>query len=200
MKFWFRMDIKEYRTQIGRKVLNQKVHLFLYLRIQPNYKLNILTMKKLFLTFTFLAFFAGVSIAQSYDSVSGATQKEDGKSMNLEQFKKALGMEKKLVFSTVNEDGTPNAAVYGSFNHIEGNIFAVNSMADAKTTKINVKRTKEAILLLVLNGKTEDDFDGAKVVLKYIESADKIAKLRAKLEKSSERTTFFSVEKFLIYH
>ncbi len=157
-------------------------------------------MKKLFLIFTFCAFFAGISLAQNYDSVSGATQKEDGKTMNLEQFKKALGMDNKLVFSTVNEDGTPNAAVYGTFDNIEGNIFAVHSMADTKTTKINVKRTKEAILLLVLNGKTEDDFDGAKVVLKYIDDSDTIVKLRAKMEKSSERTTFFSVEKFLIYH
>ena len=80
----------------------------------------------------------GTIQAQNYDSVSGATQKADGKTMNLEQFTKALDMKKSLVFSTVNEDGTPNAAVYGSFIPVDGKVFAVNSMADAKTTKINV--------------------------------------------------------------
>ena len=148
----------------------------------------------------FFLFFGLIVTAQNYDTVSGATQKEDGKKMNLEQFKKALQMEKKLVLSTVNDDGTPNAAVYGSFNNIEENIFAVNSIADTKTTKINVKRQKLAILLLVLNEETEDGFDGAKVVLKYIDDKEKVAQLRSGMEKSSERTTFFSVEKFLIYH
>ena len=130
-----------------------------------------------------LVFTGSAVFAQNYDTVSGATQKENGKTMNLEQFKKALEMDKKLVFSTVNEDGTPNGAVYGSFNNIEGNIFAVNSMADTKTTKINVKRQKLAILLLILNEKTEDGFDGAKVVLKYIDDMEKIAQLRSKMEK-----------------
>ena len=145
-------------------------------------------------------FIGGALSAQNYDSVSGATQKADGKTMNLDQFKKALDMKRTLVISTVNEDGTPNAAVYATFANIEGNIFAVNSIADTKTTKINVKRSGIAILLLLLDGKTEDGFDGAKVVLKYIGGKDKVAKLRAKMEKSSEKTTFFSVEKFLIYH
>ena len=48
--------------------------------------------------------------------------------------------------------------------------------------------------------KTEDGFDGAKVVLKYVDDKDKIAQYRAKMEKSSEKTTFFTVEKFLFYH
>lgn len=157
-------------------------------------------MKKLLLVTAFFIATVVYGVAQNYDTVSGATQKEDGKKMNIEQFKKALEMDKKLVFSTVNADGTPNAAVYGSFNNIEENVFAVNSMADSKTTKINVKRQKLAILLLVLNEKTEDEFDGAKVVLKYIDDQEKIAELRAKMEKSSENTTFFAVEEFLIYH
>lgn len=143
---------------------------------------------------------ANIALAQNYDSVSGATQKKDGKIMNLDQFAKALQLDKKLVFSTVNEDGTPNAAVYGSFISIQDNVFAVNSMSDSKTTKINVKRTKKAVLLLVLSEKTEDGFDGAKVVLNYIDNPDKVAAYRKKMEKSSERTTFFSVEKFLLYH
>lgn len=145
--------------------------------------------------------FCGTVMAQNYDTVSGATQKADGKSMNLEQFKSALEINnRKLTLSTVNEDGTPNAAAYGTFINIEDNVFAVNSIADTKTTKINVKRTKLAMLLLVLDEKTEDGFDGAKVVLKYIDDADKIASYRSKMEKSSENTTFFTVEKFLIYH
>lgn len=143
----------------------------------------------------------GTIFAQNYDTVSGATQKADGKSMTLEQFKKALEIKKKkLVFSTVNADGTPNAAVYGSFIPIEGNVFAVNAMADTKTTKINVKRTKQAILILALDEKTDDGFDGAKVVLKHVSNGYRIADYRKKLEKSSEKTTFFTVEKFLIYH
>lgn len=142
----------------------------------------------------------GTIHAQNYDSVSGATQKADGKTMNLEQFAKALDMKNSLVFSTVNEDGTPNAAVYGSFIPVEENIFAVNSMADTKTTKINVKKSGKAILIVLLGEKTEDGFDGAKVVLNYIGDEEKVTKLRAKMEKSSEKTTFFSVEKFLIYH
>jgi len=148
----------------------------------------------------FFLFIGGIISAQNYDTVSGATQKEDGKKMNLGQFKKALEMDNKLVLSTVNADGTPNAAVYGSFNHIEDKVFAVNSIADSKTTKMNVIRQKLAILLLVLNEETEDGFDGAKVVLKYIDDSKKVAQLRSKMEKSSERTTFFSVEKFLLYH
>lgn len=143
----------------------------------------------------------GISSAQNYDTVSGATQKADGKMMNLEQFTKALQIKKKkLVFSTVNGDGTPNAAVYGSFMPVEENVFAVNSMADTKTTKANVMRDNLAILLLVLDEKTDDGFDGAKVVLNCVSDSDKIAKYRLKLEKSSERTTFFTVEKFLVYH
>ena len=88
-----------------------------------------------------ILFFATIanSFAQNYDTVSGATQKEDGKKMNIEQFKKALEMDRKLVFSTVNADGTPNAAVYGSFNNIEENVFAVNSMADSKTEPVGTK-------------------------------------------------------------
>jgi len=158
-------------------------------------------MKKITLFLLGVVLISMGALAQNYDTVSGATQKEGAKNMNLEQFIKALAQEdKSLIFSTVNEDGTPNAAVYGSFNNIEGNIFAVNSMADAKTTKINVKRDKKAMLLLVLPGKNEDGFDGAKVVLEYISDTDKIAELRSKMEKSTERTTFFSVNKFLLYH
>lgn len=158
-------------------------------------------MKKLqFILLACLLAFSGAVCAQNYDTVSGATQKEDGKSMNFEQFKKALEIkDKKLIFSTVNEDGTPNSAVYGSFNHIQDNVFAVNSMADSKTTKINVNRTGISMLLLVLNEKTSDGFDGAKVVLKHVDDVGLISKYRSKMEKSSEKTTFFSVEKFLIY-
>ncbi len=88
-------------------------------------------MKKI--TLIILAFFmfqSGALLAQNYDSVSGATQKADGKNMNLEQFKKALDMKRTLVLSTVNADGTPNAAAYATFTNIEGNVFAVNSIAD----------------------------------------------------------------------
>lgn len=154
-----------------------------------------------FLLITLIVLFTGICTAQNYDTVSGATQKVDGKSMNLDQFKKAIETKKKkLVFSTVNKDGTPNAAVYGSFIPIEENIFAVNSMADTKTTKVNVVRTNLAILLLSLDEKTPDGFDGAKVVLKYVSDTNEIKKYRSLMEKSSEKTTFFSVEKFLIYH
>lgn len=143
---------------------------------------------------------SGALSAQNYDTVSGATQKEDGKSMNLSQFRKALeGKDKSMVFSTVNKDGTPNAGVYGSFVNIEENVFAVNSMADTKTTKMNVVRTGKAILILILGEKTADGFHGAKVVLNHVSDAAKIAKYRSKMEKSSEKTTFFTVEKFLIY-
>ena len=142
----------------------------------------------------------GAISAQNYDSVSGATQKADGKNMNLEQFKKALDMKRTLVLSTVNADGTPNAAAYATFINVGENVFAVNSIADTKTTKINLKERKLAMLIMILQEKTEDGFDGAKVVLKYVEDKDKIAKLRSKLEKSSEKTTFLSVEKFLSYH
>lgn len=158
-------------------------------------------MKKIQLSFiVFLMFLAGIVSAQSYDSVSGATQKVDGKKMNLEQFKKALDTNRTLVFSTVNEDGTPNSAVFASFTNLEGNVFAVNSMADSKTTKINLMARKLAMLIMVLPEKTEDGFEGAKVVLKYIDDKNKIVKLHSKMEKSSERTTFFTVEEFLIYH
>lgn len=138
--------------------------------------------------------------AQNYDSVSGATQKVNGKNMNLEQFKKALGMKRTLVISTVNADGTPNAAAFASFTNVGENVFAVNSIADTKTTKINLKERKIAMLLLILSEKTEEGFDGAKVVLKYIEDKDKISDLRLKLEKKTENTTFFTVGKFLSYH
>lgn len=150
-----------------------------------------------------VAFFAlnfGTVFAQNYDSVSGATQKADGTNMNMEQFKSALNdKSKKLIISTVNDDGTPNSAVYGSFVHIEDNVFAVNSMAKTKTTKINVMRTKLALLILALNEKNKDGFDGAKVVLKYVDDPAKISKYRAKMLKSSDKTTFFMVEKFLSY-
>jgi hypothetical protein len=154
---------------------------------------------KLFVVVLFVCITGALS-AQSYDSVSGATQKADGKKMNLEQFKKALGMNRTLVFSTVNADGTPNAAAYASFTNIEGNVFAVNSMADEKTTKINAKERKLVMLIMILTEKTDDGFDGAKVVLKHIGDKDKIAKYRSKMEKSTEKTTFFTVEDFLIYH
>jgi hypothetical protein len=158
-------------------------------------------MKKLrLLLIASLMLIGGAISAQNYDSVSGATQKADGKNMNLEQFKKALDMKRTLVLSTVNADGTPNAAAYATFMNIEGNVFAVNSIADTKTTKINLKERKLAIMLMILQEKTEDGFDGAKVVLKYVEDKDKITKLRSKMEKSSEKTTFLSVEKFLSYH
>lgn len=140
------------------------------------------------------------SFAQNYDSVSGATQKEDGKKMNLEQFVKALELKNTCVFSTVNADGTPNAAVFSHIQSRGENILAVGSIADTKTSKINLKKNKIAIMLMVLPEKTIDGFDGAKVVLKYIEDIDKITKLRSKMEESSERTTFFTVEEFLIYH
>lgn len=153
-----------------------------------------------FIVFACCMAISGVVFAQNYDTVSGATQKADGKTMNLEQFQKALQVKgKKLIFSTVNEDGTPNSAVYGSFNQIEDKVFAVNSMSDSKTTKLNVKRTGMAMLLLILDEKTEDDFYGAKVVLKHVNDADAILKYRSKMEKSSDKTTFFSVDKFLIY-
>ena len=145
-------------------------------------------------------FIGGAISAQNYDSVSGATQKADGKNMNLEQFKKALDMKRTLVLSTVNADGTPNAAAFATFINVGENVFAVNSIADTKTTKINLKERKIAMLIMILQEKTEDSFDGAKVVLNYIEDKDKITKLRSKLEKSSENTTFLSVEKFLSYH
>lgn len=158
-------------------------------------------MKKI--TLILIAFFTlncGAAFAQNYDTVSGATQKADGKNMNLDQFKSALDIKsKKLILSTVNEDGTPNAAVYGSFVNIEDNVFAVNSIADSKTTKINVMRTKLALLILVLDEKNKEGFDGAKVVLKYVNDPNKILKYRAKMLKSSDKTTFFTVEKFLSY-
>lgn len=156
---------------------------------------------RLVLLFAIIILIIGRSTsAQNYDSVSGATQKVDGKKMNLEQFIKALDTTRTLVFSTVNADGTPNAAAYATFNSLGGNVFAVNSMADSKTTKINLKERKLAMLIMVLAEKTEDGFDGAKVVLKYIEDKDKIAEYRSKIEESTENTTFFSVEKFLDYH
>lgn len=157
-------------------------------------------MKRLIFVLLISVFCFGVVSAQQYDSVSGATQKADGKTMNMEQFKKVLGMKRTLVFSTVNEDGTPNAAVFGTLISLGDNVFAVRSMADTKTTKMNLKERKLAMLLLILDEKTEDGFEGAKVVLKYIENKDKIEKLSTKMEKSSERTSFFSVEKFLLYH
>lgn len=158
-------------------------------------------MKKLkLLLIACFVFIGGIISAQNYDSISGATQKADGKNMNLEQFKKALDMKRTLVLSTVNADGTPNAAAFATFINIVENVFAVNSIAGTKTTKINLKERKLAMLLLILQEKTEDGFDGAKVVLKYVEDKDQIAKLRSKMEKSSENTTFLSVEKFLSYH
>lgn len=157
-------------------------------------------MKKLIFTLIFVVLIIGTSLAQNYDSVSGATQKADGKNMNLEQFKKALDMKRTLVLSTVNADGTPNAAAYATFINVGENVFAVNSIADTKTTKINLKERKLAMLIMILQEKTEDGFDGAKVVLKYVEDKDRIAKLRSKMEKSSEKTTFLTVEKFLSYH
>ena len=138
--------------------------------------------------------------AQNYDSVSGATQKADGKNMTFEQFSKALQLKNKTVFSTVNEDRTPNVAVYINVESLGDNIIAAGSMADAKTTKINIIKSKQAVMLLILPEKTEDGFDGAKVVLKYIEDKDKIAELRSKMENSTEKTTFFKVEKFVNYH
>ena len=138
--------------------------------------------------------------AQNYDSVSGATQKADGKNMTFEQFSEALKLENKTVFSTVNEDGTPNVAVYIHVESLGDNIIAAGSMADTKTTKINIIKRKQAVMLLMLPEKTEDGFDGAKVVLKYIEDKDEIAELRSKMENSTEKTTFFKVKKFLNYH
>ena len=158
-------------------------------------------MKKIKLIFLIFSIIMSGSIAaQNYDSVSGATQKAEGKCMNLDQFKKALeDKNKKMVINTVNEDGTPNAALYGSFVSIEDNVFAVNSMAETKTTKINAVRTNMAMLILILSEKTADGFHGAKVVLKHVNDAGKISKYRSKMEKSSEKTTFFTAEKFLIY-
>lgn len=158
-------------------------------------------MKKLgLIIFACIFLCSGTLFAQNYDTVSGATQKADGKSMNLDQFKKALEIKaKSIVFATVNADGTPNAAAYGSFVNIEDNVFAVNSMADSKTTKMNVIRTKQAILILSLAEKMENGFDGAKVVLKYVSDSEKVKGYRSKMEKSSEKTTLFTVEKFLIY-
>ncbi len=138
--------------------------------------------------------------AQNYDGVSGATQKEDGKNMTFEQFSQALKLENKTVFSTVNADGTPNVAVYIHVESLGYNIIAAGSMADTKTTKINILERKQAVMLLILPEKTEDGFDGAKVVLKYIDDKDKITGLRAKMKESNEKTTFFTVEKFLNYH
>jgi len=143
---------------------------------------------------------AGSLTAQNYDSVSGATQKVDGEKMNLEQFRKALDTNRTLVFSTVNADGTPNAAVFASFINVGDNVFAVNSIADTKTTKINLKERKTAILIMVLAENTKEGFEGAKVVLKYVEDKDKISDYRSRLKKSTENTTFFTVEDFLIYH
>ncbi|MBT3382339.1 MAG: hypothetical protein HN778_18090 [Prolixibacteraceae bacterium] len=137
--------------------------------------------------------------AQNYDSVSGATQKADGKNMTFEQFSEALKLESKTVFSTVNADGTPNVAVYIHVESLGDNIIAAGSMADTKTTKINILERKQAVMLLILPDKTEDGFDGAKVVLKYIDDKEKIADLRSKMEESTEKTTFFTVEKFLNY-
>lgn len=158
-------------------------------------------MKKIVFAFVFVYILATLaSYAQNYDSVSGATQKPDGKNMSFEQFAKALKLENKTVFSTVNADGTPNVAVYIHVESLGDNIIAVGSMSDSKTTKINIKERKQAIMLLILPENTEDGFDGAKVVLKYIEDEKKIAELRSKMENSTERTTFFTVEKFLNYH
>ena len=55
------------------------------------------------------------------------------------------------------------------------------------------------MFILILGEKTADGFYGAKVVLHHVNDAGKIEKYRAKMEKSSEKTTFFTVEKFLIY-
>lgn len=158
-------------------------------------------MKKIQILFTvFILLIAGSLTAQNYDSVSGATQKVDGEKMNLEQFRKALDTNRTLVFSTVNADGTPNAAVFASFINVGDNVFAVNSIADTKTTKINLKERKTAILIMVLAENTKEGFEGAKVVLKYVEDKDKISDYRSRLKKSTENTTFFTVEDFLIYH
>ena len=138
--------------------------------------------------------------AQNYDVVSGATQKADGKNMTFEQFSEALKLENKTVFSTVNADGTANVAVYIHVESSGDNIIAAGSMADTKTTKINILERKQAVMLLILPEKTEDGFDGAKVVLKYIGDKDKIAELRSKMKESTEKTTFFTVEMFLNYH
>jgi len=137
--------------------------------------------------------------AQNYDSVSGATQKADGKNMTFEQFSDALKLENKTMFSTVNADGTPNVAVYIHVEGLGNNIIAAGSMADIKTTKMNILERKQAVMLLILPEKTADGFDGAKVVLKYIDDEEKIAGLRSKMETSTEKTTFFTVEKFLNY-
>ena len=157
-------------------------------------------MKLIIVFFIVIVFSLSSLNAQNYDSVSGATQKADGKNMTFEQFSEALKLENKTLFSTVNADGTPNVAVY---IHVEGlgdNIIAAGSMADTKTTKINILERKQAVMLLILPEKTEDGFDGAKVILKYIEDKDKIAELRSKMKNSTEKTTFFTVENFLNYH
>ncbi len=155
--------------------------------------------KTLLVVFLCVTFFQ-TSFAQNYDAVSGATQKEGGINMSFEQFSKALKLENKTVFSTVNADGTPNVAVYIHVESLGDNIIVAGSMADTKTTKINILERKKAVMLLMLPEKTEDGFDGAKVVLKLIEDKEKIARLRLKMENSTEKTTFFKVEKFLNYH
>ena len=120
--------------------------------------------------------------------------------MSFEQFSEALKLENKTVFSTVNADSSPNVAVYIHVESLGDNIIAAGSMADTKTTKINILERKQAVMLLILPEETEDGFDGAKVVLNYIDDKEKIAELRSRMEKSTEKTTFFTVEKFLNYH
>lgn len=142
--------------------------------------------------------FAGLNTqAQNYDAVSGATQ-SDAPVMTKAELVKALQTKGKLtLLSTVNADGTPNAAVYG-VRSINENIVMCNA-SDKKTTKINLKKSKYAIMTLILKEKTTEGKGGAKVVLKYIDNKEKIKKLKEKLEKSSDATTFFKIEKIMAY-
>ena len=138
-------------------------------------------------------------IAQNYDNATGATQL-DKPDLTKEQLARILKAEKKVcIYSTVNSDNTPNAGAFGAYV-VDDNYIYIRSLNDAKTTKINLKERHYAVLIVALFEKNEEGFDGAKVILKYINNDDKIEELKAKLEKSSETTTFFEIVKIMPYH
>ena len=152
---------------------------------------------KLFMVIGFL--FSGILVySQNYDSASGATQLEK-EGMSPAELVEGLMQEGIItVISTVNSDGTPNAAVFG-MRSVNENVLMTN-IADTKTTKINLMERKSAIMILVLPEKNEQGHEGAKVVLKYIEDEEKIESLKKNLENVRESATFFEVVKIMAYH
>lgn len=159
-------------------------------------------MKKVFSLLLVLGLLVtGVALAEDVDTTTAASQNYYGdvSLLTLEDLIPAITAFKgACTFATVNEDGSPNLAVF--VPGITENGYIVSNQAP-NATQTNIRRTKQAVIAYYIYNpeatERAEKYGGARLVVTLEEDPAILEELIALNERYSENTLFLKIEEIL---